>query len=394
MFEGIMKILVKDYDHPERAEVREKSGKAAGAVGIATNLLLFLIKLAAGLASNSVAIMADAVNNLTDSGSSVIMLVGFKLAGKPADEKHPFGHARIEYLSGVIVSFIVLFLGLELGMSSAEKIFAPEPSQFSLLTMGILVISILLKLWQYFFYRSVGKKINSDAVYATSGDSRNDAITTAVVLVGAVITYFTNVNLDGLLGLAVAVFIVISGVKLIIETGDPLLGTAPGQELVSHIYDKILGYDGIIGLHDLAIHNYGVGRCFASVHCEVPAEQDILKSHDIIDNIERDFLEQDNIHLVIHLDPVVTGDERTNDLHTQVKALVKAIYPTTSIHDFRVVWGITHSNVVFDVAAPFSLNADDNEIKATLAAAIEAIDPSYRTVITIDREGVVNELEA
>lgn len=394
MFEGIMKILVKDYDHPERADVREKSGKAAGAVGVATNLLLFLIKLAAGLASNSVAIMADAVNNLTDSGSSVIMLVGFKLAGKPADEKHPFGHARIEYLSGVIVSFIVLFLGLELGKSSIEKIFSPESSQFSLMTMGILIISILLKLWQYFFYRSVGKKISSDAVYATSGDSRNDAITTAVVLVGAIITYFTNVNLDGLLGLAVAVFIVVSGVKLVIETGDPLLGVAPGQELVHYIYEKILSYDEIIGLHDLTIHNYGVGRCFASVHCEVPAEQDILKSHDIIDNIERDFLEQDNIHLVIHLDPVITGDERTNALHAQVKALVKGLYPSASIHDFRVVWGITHSNVVFDVAAPFSLKADDDEIKETIALAVQSIDPTYRTVITIDREGIVSELEA
>jgi len=389
-----MKVLVKDYSHPDRPEVREKSGRAAGAVGIATNLLLFLIKLAAGLLSHSVAILADAVNNLTDSGSSVIMLVGFKLAGKPADEKHPFGHARIEYLSGVIVSFIVLFLGLQLGRTSVEKIMAPEDAAFNALTLGILGISILIKLWQFFFYRSVGRKIHSEAIFATSGDSRNDAITTSVVLLGAVFTRFTGINLDGFLGLAVAVFIVISGIKLIMETGDPLLGVAPDPEFVRSIYEKILSYEGVIGLHDLTVHNYGVGRCFASVHCEVPAEQDILKSHDIIDNIERDFLEHEKIHLVIHLDPVITGDQRTNSLHEQVKDCVRKIYPEASIHDFRVVWGVTHSNVVFDIAAPFSLKDTDEQIKEKITAEIQAIDPSYRMVITVDREGVVNALES
>lgn len=394
MFDSIMRVFVKDYDQSGRAEVREKSGRVAGAVGIATNLLLFVIKLVAGFASNSVAIMADAVNNLTDSGSSMIMLVGFRLAGKPADEKHPFGHARIEYLSGVIVSFIVLFLGLELGKSSVEKIISPEPSSFNALTLAILVVSVIAKLWQCFFYRSVGKKINSEAIFATSGDSRNDAITTAIVLAGAVFTALTDVNIDGWLGLAVAAFIVVSGVKLIMETGDPLLGVAPEQELVRSIYEKILAYDGIIGLHDLTVHNYGVGRCFASVHCEVPAEENIIKSHDIIDNIERDFLEQENIHLVIHLDPVITGDERTNVLRKQVKQLVVERCPGASIHDFRVVWGVTHSNVVFDVAAPFSLKMTDGEIKEELAAALTDIDPSYRAVITVDREGIVNKAES
>ena len=394
MFDALMRLLVKDYDHSERPEVREKSGRAAGAVGIATNLLLFLVKLAAGLLSHSVAIMADAINNLTDSGSSVIMLVGFKLAGKPADEKHPFGHARIEYLSGVIVSFIVLFLGLQLGMSSVEKIFSPEAADFSLLTFGILAASILIKLWQFFFYRSVGKKLDSEAIFATSADSRNDAITTAVVLAGAVFTRFTDLNLDGWLGLVVAVFIVVSGVKLIMETGNPLLGVAPDPELVRSIYTKILAYDGIIGLHDLAVHNYGAGRCFASVHCEVPAEEDILKSHDIIDNIERDFLAKENIHLVIHLDPVITGDERTNALREQVEECVKTLYPQVSIHDFRVVWGVTHSNVVFDIAAPFSMKESDGEIVQRISAEIEKLDPAYRSVLTVDREGVVNSLES
>lgn len=394
MFDGIMKLFVRDYQYPERPEVREKAGKAAGTVGIVTNLVLFLIKLAAGLLSHSMAILADAVNNLTDSGSSIIMLVGFKLAGKPADAKHPFGHARIEYLSGVIVSFLVLFLGLELGMNSVEKILHPEAADFSLLTLCILAASILIKLWQFLFYRSVGKKIGSDTVYAASSDSRNDVIATSVVLLGALVTRFTSLNLDGWLGLAVAAFILVSGVKLTMETGNPLLGAAPDPALVRSIYEKILSYDGIIGLHDLMVHDYGVGKCIATVHCEVPAEEDILKSHDLIDNIERDFKEQEHIQLVIHLDPVVTNDPRTDLLHEQVQRRVKELYPQAAIHDFRVVWGVTHSNVVFDVAAPFSVEDTDQEIKDKIAQEICRMDPTYRVVVTVDREGVVNLLES
>jgi cation diffusion facilitator family transporter len=390
----LMRLLVKDYGKSQDPKVREQSGKMAGAVGIATNLLLFLIKCIAGLISGSVAIIADAVNNLTDSGSSVIMLVGFKLAGKPADEKHPFGHARIEYLSGVIVSFVVLFLGFQLGMSSVEKILSPEETLFTPVTLGILVVSILIKLWQCFFYRSVGKTIASQSIYATSSDSRNDVIATSVVLAGALVTRLFHVNLDGWLGLAVAVFIVVSGIKLVMETGDPLLGMAPEQELVQQIYEKILSYEGVIGIHDLTVHNYGVGRCFASVHCEVPAETDILLSHDIIDNIERDFQKELGIQLVIHLDPVVTGDQRTNELQKKVRQVVQMLYPQVSLHDFRVVWGITHSNVVFDIAAPFSLKDSDEEIRRRVSAAIEAMDSQYRAVITVDRESTVNPLES
>ena len=394
MFSGIMRALVPGYGERDDAQVREKSGKVAGAVGIVTNLLLFAIKLMAGLVSGSVAVMADAVNNLTDSGSSIVMLVGFKLAGKPADEKHPFGHARMEYLSGVIVSFIVLFLGLELGMTSIEKIISPQAADFGPLAMGILVVSVLIKLWQCFFYRSVGKQIHSDTVFATSSDSLGDAVATTVVLLGAVITRLTSLNLDGFLGLAVAVFIVVSGVRLVIETGNPLLGVAPDAELVKGIYEKILSYEGIFGIHDLAVHNYGEGKCFASVHCEVPAERDIMVSHDIIDNIERDFERDLGIHLVIHLDPIVTGDERTNQLRDQVGKLLHLVYPQASMHDFRVVWGVTHSNVVFDVAVPFSLKETDQQIKDRLDQAVKTLDPTYRTVVTVDREGVVNELES
>ncbi len=389
-----MKLFVAGYGKQDEPRIREKSGRVAGAIGIMTNFLLFAIKLAAGFISGSVAVMADAVNNLTDSGSSIIMLVGFKLAGKPADEKHPFGHARIEYLAGVIVSFVVLFLGLQLGMTSIEKIITPQPAEFNALSLSILVISIAVKLWQCFFYRSVGKTIHSDTVFATSSDSRNDVIATSVVLLGAVITKFTSLNLDGYLGLAVAVFIVVSGVKLIMETGNPLLGMAPDEALVKSIYEKILSYEGIFGIHDLTVHNYGEGKCFASVHCEVPAERDILVSHDIIDNIERDFQRDLGIHLVIHLDPVVTEDERTNKLREQVRNLLRVVYPQASLHDFRVVWGVTHSNVVFDIAVPFSLKETDQQIKERVDQAIKTLDPDYRTVVTVDRESTVNEMES
>lgn len=395
MFDGIMSLLVRGYGSGDLTPaVREKCGRAAGAVGIATNLLLFLIKLAAGLASHSVAIMADAINNLTDSGSSIIMLVGFRLAGKPADQEHPFGHARIEYLCGVIVSFLVLFLGLELGKTSVEKILSPQAAEFGPAALGVLGASVCIKLWQCFFYLRVGKKIGSTALTATASDSRNDVISTLVVLAGAVLARFANLHLDGWLGLAVAVFIVISGVKLVMETADPLLGTAPDQELVKAIYTKIRAYPGIIGIHDLTVHSYGEGRRFASVHCEVPAEEDILVSHDLIDNIERDFLQQEGIHLVIHLDPVVTGDPRAEVLRGQVLERVKAVYPQAAIHDFRVVWGVTHSNVLFDVAVPFSLGDSDEEIKSRLSQEVEGLDASYRLVLTVDREGVVNELES
>ena len=394
MFDSIMKLFVAGYGKQDEPRIREKSGRVAGAIGIMTNFLLFAIKLAAGFISGSVAVMADAVNNLTDSGSSIIMLVGFKLAGKPADEKHPFGHARIEYLAGVIVSFVVLFLGLQLGMTSIEKIITPQPAEFNALSLSILVISIAVKLWQCFFYRSVGKTIHSDTVFATSSDSRNDVIATSVVLLGAVITKFTSLNLDGYLGLAVAVFIVVSGVKLIMETGNPLLGMAPDEALVKSIYEKILSYEGIFGIHDLTVHNYGEGKCFASVHCEVPAERDLLVSHDIIDNIERDFQRDLGIHLVIHLDPVVTEDERTNKLREQVRNLLRVVYPQASLHDFRVVWGVTHSNVVFDIAVPFSLKETDQQIKERVDQAIKTLDPDYRTVVTVDRESTVNEMES
>lgn len=385
MTDLILRIFVRDHKNTEDPAVRDKCGRVAGAVGIVTNFLLFLMKIIIGTVFHSVSVTADAVNNLTDSGSSVVTLIGFKMASKPADEKHPFGHARIEYLSGVIVSFIVIFLGLQLGMSSIEKILTPEENALTPVALVVLVISILAKLWQCLFYRKVGRMIKSESVEATSKDSRNDVIATSVVLLGAVITMLTGVNLDGYMGAAVALFIVFSGVQLTISTADPLLGQAPEGELVQTITEKMLSYPGIIGMHDLAVHNYGVGRCFASAHCEVDAKNDILVSHDLIDNIERDFSRDLGIHMVIHLDPVIVGDARTDALHCKVQSLVTALYPTVTIHDFRVIWGVTHSNIVFDAAVPFAVKDSDAVITQKLEAEIQKLDPDYRTVVTIDR---------
>lgn len=385
MTDLILRIFVRDHKNTEDPAVRDKCGRVAGAVGIVTNFLLFLMKIIVGTVFHSVSVTADAVNNLTDSGSSVVTLIGFKMASKPADEKHPFGHARIEYLSGVIVSFIVIFLGLQLGMSSIEKILTPEENALTPVALVVLVISILAKLWQCLFYRKVGRMIKSESVEATSKDSRNDVIATSVVLLGAVITMLTGVNLDGYMGAAVALFIVFSGVQLTISTADPLLGQAPEGELVQTITEKMLSYPGIIGMHDLAVHNYGVGRCFASAHCEVDAKNDILVSHDLIDNIERDFSRDLGIHMVIHLDPVIVGDARTDALHRKVQSLVTALYPTVTIHDFRVIWGVTHSNIVFDAAVPFVVKDSDAVITQKLEAEIQKLDPEYRTVVTIDR---------
>lgn len=385
MTDLILRIFVRDHKNTEDPAVRDKCGRVAGAVGIVTNFLLFLMKIIVGTVFHSVSVTADAVNNLTDSGSSVVTLIGFKMASKPADEKHPFGHARIEYLSGVIVSFIVIFLGLQLGMSSIEKIITPEENALTPVALIVLVISILAKLWQCLFYRKVGRMIKSESVEATSKDSRNDVIATSVVLLGAVITMLTGVNLDGYMGAAVALFIVFSGVQLTISTADPLLGQAPEGELVQTITEKMLSYPGIIGMHDLAVHNYGVGRCFASAHCEVDAKNDILVSHDLIDNIERDFSCDLGIHMVIHLDPVIVGDARTDALHRKVQSLVTALYPTVTIHDFRVIWGVTHSNIVFDAAVPFAVKDSDAVITQKLEAEIQKLDPDYRTVVTIDR---------
>ncbi len=384
--EFFMKLLFRNNKNLSNSQVREQYGKFASIAGIASNFLLFIIKITVGLLFNSISITADAVNNLSDSGSSVVTLLGFKMSGKPADEKHPYGHARMEYISGLIVSLSILFLGLQLIKSSADKIIHPEAAQFSIYSVVVLVIAILIKLWQCLFYRKISKKIHSTTLYVTSTDSRNDIIATSAVLLSTVLSYFIGFNLDGYMGVIVAVIIIISGVQLVKDTISLLLGLAPSKEFVNNIYKKILTYDHIIGLHDLSVHTHGSGQYFASVHCEVPAEQDIMISHDIIDNIERDFLKEQGIHMIIHLDPIVTNDERTNQIKKKIQEEILAISPEISIHDFRAVWGVTHSNLIFDIVVPFEFKWNDEEIIETISNKISRINPNYYAVITVDHD--------
>ncbi len=386
MIDKMVKLFVKDYQNTTLPTVRARYAILAGVVGIISNLILFTMKLIVGTLFNSISVTADAVNNLTDAGSSIITLVGFKISSKPADDKHPYGHARAEYITGFIVSVVILLLGFELIKTSFQKVLKPEPIVFSYITIAVLVASILVKLWQGLFNKNLGKRINSTALIATGQDSMNDVITTASVLLATIFARLTGLNVDGYMGIAVAVFIIYSGVKLIFETLNPLLGLAPDAGFVSNIERKILSYDGVLGLHDLVVHSYGADRCFASVHVEVPANHDILESHDLIDVIERDVFTEQNVNLVIHMDPIVTDDESINNLKKQVKDIVTEIDPELSMHDFRVVVGKTHSNLIFDVMVPVAYKISDSEIRELIDAEIKKINPTFHSVITLDRK--------
>jgi len=380
-----IRFFIKNAEHTSNPVVRERYGRFASLVGVATNLLLFGIKLAVGLVFNSLAITADAINNLSDSSSSLVTLAGFKMSGKPADEKHPYGHERIEYIAGLIVSFLILSLGFELLQSAFGKILHPEPAEFSWLSVVVLAVSIAIKFWQMRFYRSIGRTIDSVTLLATAADSRNDVLATSAVLLSLLIFRFTGLDLDGFMGAAVALFIMVSGVKLIMETVSPLLGAGPDRELVSQISDRILSYPGVIGLHDLAIHNYGPTKCYATVHCEISADMDPMRSHDLIDNIERDFLSDLGINLVIHMDPVRLNDPETQKLRTVAEDVLTRIAPGLSLHDFRVVHGISHSNLIFDVTVPYSLTDSDEDLVFQIKSAIAGVNPQWRCVIQVDR---------
>ncbi len=383
MIEFLIRRFVPDWQQVQRTDVRERYGTLAAAVGILSNIFLCIIKGLIGLFSGSIAVTADAVNNLSDAGSSVITLLAFKIAGKPADEEHPYGHARMEYISGMAVSFIIILLGLELMGSSFENILHPEEVGVSALTYLVLIVSIAVKLWQGMFNRNLGKRISSEALQATAADSLNDVFSTGAVLLSTLVYQFTAIPIDGWVGMLVAIFITVSGVKLIMETGSPLLGQAPDPQMVRELEEKITAYDGVIGIHDLQVHNYGPGRVFATVHAEVPANRDILVSHDIIDNIEREVGHEMNLNLVIHMDPVVTDDERLNQLHAQVQQIVAGIDSNLSMHDFRAVFGPTHTNLVFDVVVPPGFSLSDSELSRRIEQQVQTLG-SYFCVITVD----------
>ena len=381
----LVKKFIKDYDKTEDPRVREAYGKLAGVVGIVSNTAVSAMKIAAGLVFSSISILADGINNLTDASSSLITLIGFRMAAKPADEDHPYGHARIEYITGLIVSFLIIMLGGQMLKASVEKILHPDALQFSLLAVGVLVVSILMKLWQARFNMKMGEAIDSATLKATGADSRNDVISTTAVLASLIIGKLTGYQLDGFMGVLVALFIVWSGISLIKETSDPLLGLAPDPTLVGEIQSRVMEHEGILGLHDLVVHDYGPGRVFASVHVEVDANENLMKSHDMVDNIEKEISSQLRIHLVAHMDPVDTKDPLTQTVKQQLKEIVEGIPEILSTHDLRVVSGYTHHNLVFDIVVSPGCKKSDGQLKAMIAGRLKEYDPKYNAVIEVDR---------
>ena len=381
----LAKLFIKDYKNVNEPKVRNAYGILATVVGLICNVILCAAKIAVGVLSKSMAILADGLNNFTDAGSSVVSMLGFRWANKPADKEHPFGHARYEYITGLIIAFIVLFLGFELIVSSVEKITAGEKTVATVIMMAVLAFSVVVKFGMFFYYRSVSRKIGSGSLKAAGADSLNDCISTIAILVCTVVTYFTGVELDGYVGIAVALFIVFNGIKLIKETMSPLLGEKPSPSLVKKISEEICAYDGVKGIHDLIVHNYGPNRYFASVHVEVDAKTDVLESHELADTIEREFLEK-GINLVIHMDPVIVDDERVNALKQIAVDALKNIDESLTLHDFRVVWGENRKNLIFDVVVPYGFRLTDKELISSIDEKIKETDPAAYPVISVDKD--------
>lgn len=383
-------MFIKDQSNVSDPAVRTAYGKLCGAVGIACNFFLFLIKLTAGLLCGSVAVTADAVNNLSDASSSVISLLGFKLAAKPADDDHPYGHGRYEYLSALAVAILVVVIGFETLGSGIQKIVEPTEVEFGALTVAVLLVSVMVKLWLMVFNSSIGKKIGSAALIATAKDSRNDIVSSLAVLVSAIISYASGVELDGYMGVIVAAFILYSAFGLISEAISPMLGNPPDAELVREIEEYISTYPKVIGIHDLIIHDYGPGRRFASVHVEMPAEEPVLEAHDIIDNIERDLSARFNMQTSIHYDPVVTSDPHLHELKEFISEYAGTLGDGVTVHDLRIVPGQTHTNVIFDCVLPRSSAIGESELKKAISDAVAKKYTDHFCVITVDRSFVSN----
>jgi cation diffusion facilitator family transporter len=372
---------------PKSPEVRQMCGTRAGGVGILLNTLLCLGKLLAGMITGSIAIIGDALNNLSDAASSVITLIGFRLAGQEADEEHPFGHGRMEYLAGLVVSMAILLMGFELGKSSVEKLLHPEELDFSWLAVVILAASVAVKVWMYFFNRTLAQKISSETMAATAADSLSDSAATSVVLLATLVGHFFQWKIDGFAGLLVAVFILKTGWEAAKDTLDPLLGRPMDPELATDIDQLVLSHENILGIHDLVYHDYGPGRAMMSFHAEVPADADLLEMHDLIDHIERELKEKHHIETVIHMDPVV-NDERTAALREQVAYLAQQLDPCLTIHDLRITAGPHHTNVLFDVMVPYGFRLTDHQVVSQLRQEVEALSPKYSAVIQVDHSYV------
>lgn len=388
MTELLSRIFVKNHRAVEDPRVRSAYGTMVSITGMILNILLFAAKFTVGSLFGSVSITADAVNNLSDAGSQMISLISFRISAKPADREHPFGHARIEYVASMIVSFLILLIGIELMKESVSKILSPELPERSWVAVGVLGGSVLVKLWIGLFNRKIGKRIDSAVMRATAADSLSDAISTTAVLISTLILLLfpsLNVNLDAYMGVIVAVMILAAGVKILNETKNSILGEAPSDEIIKQITDLVESTPGALGIHDLTVHNYGPGHVIAALHVEVDGKVDVFESHDMIDNIEQALRREYNIEATIHMDPIVTDDELINALRRRVEATVKEIDPGLRIHDFRFVAGATHSNLIFDLLVPFEVKLSNDDIRRAVADKISRIDPSYFTVVTVDR---------
>ena len=387
----LIRLFIRDPANIQDRTVRTAYGNLACMVGIVCNVLLFAGKLLAGTLCGSVSVTADAVNNLSDASSSLVTLLGFRLAARPADEKHPYGHARMEYLSGLAVAVMILVIGVELVKSSVQKILHPEAVEFSVLTAAVLTGSILLKLWMALFDRKLGRKISSAALIAAAADSRSDVIATGAVLVSCVVGKLTGARIDGWTGLCVALFILWSGIGIAKDTIDPLLGMAPDEHLVRQITDLLLAQDKVLGVHDLMIHDYGPGRRFASAHVEMDYREDVLDAHERIDELERQVRKELGVELVIHYDPIVTDDEELTRIHARVVEILKGVDPQLAVHDFRMVRGSRHTNVIFDMVLPFSMESRKQELRELVERELQTDGKQYHAVITFDMQAF-NEL--
>lgn len=379
------KLLIKDREDTSSPNVRQAYGILCGVLGICLNLLLFLGKFSAGVLSNSIAITADAFNNLSDAGSSIITLIGFKMAGQKPDPDHPFGHGRIEYISGLLVAVIIIIMAFELIKSSFLKILHPENLSFSPIILLILAVSIAVKCYMALYNRRIGLKIDSTAMKATAMDSMSDSLATSVVLISTLISHYTGLHIDGICGVLVGLFILYAGINTAKDTVSPLLGQAPDPEYVKRINEIVMSYDGIMGIHDLIVHNYGPGRVLISLHAEIPSDGDILTMHDMIDLIEHDLQRQLHCSAVIHMDPVLVGNEETDRLKAFAVECVKTIDAQLSLHDFRIVQGPTHTNMIFDVVAPYKFPMTDSQLTEAVNHAITREHPEFFTVIEVDK---------
>lgn len=386
----LIRLFIKKPEEVRDPAVRYSYGRLAGASGLCANLLLFVLKLLVGFLSGSMAVVADAFNNLSDAGSSIVTLVGFKLSSLPPDREHPFGHGRMEYLAALGVAALIMAAGFELATSSFDKILHPTPTSFSFLTVIILLIFIGVKLWMALFYRKIGLLIDSETLKAATADSRNDVICTGVVLLSSVFVLFSGIEIDGYIGVAVALFVIWSGFSIVKEAVSPLLGQAPDKEMVEDIKKTVLENEGIVGVHDLMVHNYGPGRMVISLHAEVPCREDMMHSHDLIDRVEKELMQKFHAMTCIHMDPVDTEDERVQHLHVLVEEVLQDIDPTLSLHDFRVVFGETHTNLIFDVVIPYDFKETQN-LCSDIQRRVWERDETLFTVATVEHSFTPDE---